>query len=299
MKVEGRSTATRRSYHPSSYTSSDGDSTRSVSNAGRGPRRRRPGPKQEPVQQGARKKGAKAPRGMPPGLPKATYEKMRPVQGRLVARKRRKRETKEELAALYAQFHRRIPPNATSQMMAQEFADKELRVILSQNGVLINDYDISGPPGGKYTEKTKVQKIEAILSMVKKGCLIEPARLAEVQPRQKLSRTAGSRTTYVAAVRSHTSLQHVVDQQLHADSEKVGRECGSADEEDELAPTTPATDVGAEDVTETETDVLTLLSTLASSGDSVSAGSASARPASFSSATHPPVAWDTSTRFGL
>jgi len=81
-------------------------------------------------------------------------------------RKRRKRETKEELATLYAQFFDRIPVGATPEQMAQEFADKELRVILSQNGVLINDYNQAS---GRYTERTKIQKIEAILSVVNMG----------------------------------------------------------------------------------------------------------------------------------
>ena len=259
MKVEGRSSAGRRSYHPSSYSSTGTEETRSLA-AGRGPRRRRPGPKQEALQQGSRSKDA--------GSPKGAIEKQR-SDTKPATRKRRKRETKEELAALYAQFYRRIPKDATAQQMAQEFADKELRVILSQNGVLINDYDSSGGRG-KYTEKTKVQKIEAILSMVKKGSLVPPTKLSEVQPRQKLSRvreptTAGSRS-HVPAGRSHTAVQQVIKQPLHATNDKIAHEVSSADEEDELAPTTPATDVGGEEVTAAETDVLELLSTLASSG---------------------------------
>ena len=56
-------------------------------------------------------------------------------------RKRRRRETKEELAILYAQFYDRIPASANAEQMATEFADKELRVIMSTNGVLINDFN--------------------------------------------------------------------------------------------------------------------------------------------------------------
>lgn len=275
MKVEGRSSTSRRSYHPSSYSSSDGDDAKTNNNVGRGPRRRRPGAKQELPQPGSRKTAA---------APKGTIEKHR-SDTKAAQRKRRKRETKEELAALYGQFYKRIPKDATPQQMAQEFADKELRVILSQNGVLINDYDTSGGRG-KYTEKTKVQKIEAILTLVKKGSLIPPTRLDEVQPRQKLSRTekVASRS-HVPAVRLHTALRQVINQQkqkLHAEDDMIDRECSSADEDNEPAPTTPATDVGAEDVTETETDVLELLSTLASSGSRASAdstdGSSAAAP---------------------
>ena len=71
-------------------------------------------------------------------------------------RKRRRRETKEELASLYTAFYARIPPNPTAEALAAEFADKELRVLVTQNGVLINDYcEITH----KYTEKTKSQKV--------------------------------------------------------------------------------------------------------------------------------------------
>ena len=284
MKVEGRSGTSRRSYHPSSYSSPDGDEARSNNNAGRGPRRRRAGVKQEAPHQGSRKAAP---------APKGTIEKHR-SDTKSAQRKRRKRETKEELAALYGQFYQRIPKDATPQQMAQEFADKELRVILSQNGVLINDYDSNGGRG-KYTEKTKVQKIEAILSMVKKGSLIPPTRLGEVQPRQKLSRTekAGTRS-HVPAVRSHTAFRQVVNQKLHAEDGRIDGDSSSVDGDDEPAPTTPATDVGAEDVTETETDVLALLSTLASSGCRASADSANC-----SSAERPMVWASTNGRGGV
>ena len=72
-------------------------------------------------------------------------------------RKRRRRETKEELASLYSVFYARIPPNPTAEALAAEFADKELRVLVTQNGVLINEYsEITH----KYTEKTKSQKVK-------------------------------------------------------------------------------------------------------------------------------------------
>ena len=70
------------------------------------------------------------------------------------------RETKEELASLYTVFYARIPPNPTAEALAAEFADKELRVLVTQNGVLINDYcEITH----KYTEKTKSQKVSALM----------------------------------------------------------------------------------------------------------------------------------------
>ena len=51
----------------------------------------------------------------------------------------------------------------------KEFADKELRVLMSQNGMMINDVD---PATGRYMEKTKASKILSILSVV--DTLISP-----------------------------------------------------------------------------------------------------------------------------
>ena len=65
--------------------------------------------------------------------------------------------------------------------MANEFADKELRVIVSQNGVLINNYN---EETRKYTEKTKVQKIESVLAMIASGTLINPNTLQQDVTRQ-------------------------------------------------------------------------------------------------------------------
>ena len=252
---------------PPSYQSLQGGELPGNS-PGRGPRRRRTGPKQAPL--AAHQAGSRG--NHKANMKSAAVAKAEPKPA---PRKRRKRETKEELATLYAQFFDRIPVGATPEQMAQEFADKELRVILSQNGVLINDYNQAS---GRYTERTKIQKIEAILSMVNKGCLIPPMRLDEVRPRQKLSRVSSSvgssdpstQQEHIAAVRNN----HVF-QQLH----DAGAEAAAAEEEedeaaedsssDEMAPTTPATDVGDEeqDVTATETDVLALLSSLASNGN--------------------------------
>jgi hypothetical protein len=94
----------------------------------------------------------------------------------VAARKRRRRETKEELAALYALYHARIPKSPTAEAMHGEFADKELRVIVSQNGVVLNDHNEST---GKYTEKTKIRKIETVLAMIASGTLIEPNALQQ------------------------------------------------------------------------------------------------------------------------
>lgn len=52
---------------------------------------------------------------------------------------------------------------------AETFADKELRIILSQNGMMINDIE---PTTGRYMEKTKAGKIHSILSVI--DTLISP-----------------------------------------------------------------------------------------------------------------------------
>jgi hypothetical protein len=82
---------------------------------------------------------------------------------------------------MYTHFCSRLPQDPTVENMAAEFADKELRVIMSQNGVLINEFDAVT---GRYTEKTKLQKIEAVLAMRRKGILAPPTIL---DPCKKLS----------------------------------------------------------------------------------------------------------------
>jgi hypothetical protein len=76
---------------------------------------------------------------------------------------RRKRDDRKQLAIMYAELFKRIPRSPTAKSLANEFADKEIRVLMSQNGMLINDLD---PKSGRYVEKTKLQKIESLLSVI-------------------------------------------------------------------------------------------------------------------------------------
>ena len=80
MKVEGRSSTSRRSNHPLSYSSTDGDDAKTNNTAGRGPRRRRPGAKQEAPQQGSRKTAA-APKGTVNRFQKITFDYCSAVEG--------------------------------------------------------------------------------------------------------------------------------------------------------------------------------------------------------------------------
>ena len=54
-------------------------------------------------------------------------------------------------------------------LAGKEFADKELRVLMSQNGMMINDVS---PETGRYMEKTKASKIQSLLSVL--DTLISP-----------------------------------------------------------------------------------------------------------------------------
>ena len=73
----------------------------------------------------------------------------------------RGRNNKDSLVDLYALLFERVPfDNPTEEALARVFSDKELRVLMGMNKMLINDFD---PKTGKYTEKTKQNKIKVLL----------------------------------------------------------------------------------------------------------------------------------------
>ena len=73
----------------------------------------------------------------------------------------RSRSNKGGLTDLYALLFVRVPfDNPTEEALARVFSDKELRVLMGMNKMLINDFD---PKTGKYTEKTKANKIKVLL----------------------------------------------------------------------------------------------------------------------------------------
>ena len=94
------------------------------------------------------------------------------TQGR---RKQRKRAIKEESVGWYCELYRRIPPAATTAIMAAQFSDQELRVIMNQNQTPINNYDNES---ASYIELTKLQKIEAVLAMQRNSSLHPPSLLS-------------------------------------------------------------------------------------------------------------------------
>eukprot|EP01052_Picozoa_sp_SAG31_P045668 SAG31_NODE_8432_length_1453_cov_1.621861_1_plen_341_part_00 len=118
----------------------------------------------------------------------------------LPGRQRRGRDDRGNLARAYKELYKRIPTNATPEMLAAEFADKELRIIMSQNGMLINNYC---PETGRYSEKTKVQKIEALLSVL--NTLTDPdAILQRVEASGNLGRAPVEKDTAQLARVSET-----------------------------------------------------------------------------------------------
>ena len=52
-----------------------------------------------------------------------------------------RRDDRKQLAIMYGELYARMPAEPTAEALANEFADKEIRVLMSQNGMLINDLD--------------------------------------------------------------------------------------------------------------------------------------------------------------
>ena len=108
---------------------------------------------------------------------KKSMAKQKDSQGRCTVRPRRmkdgelekgtnprSRSDKTSLVDLYGLLYARVPFTQPSDAaLAKEFSDKELRVLMGMNKMLINDFD---PVSGKYTEKTKQSKIRSLLPHV-------------------------------------------------------------------------------------------------------------------------------------
>jgi hypothetical protein len=91
-----------------------------------------------------------------------------------------------DLADIYGLLYARVPFNTpTDVALAREFSDKELRVLMGMNKMLINDYD---PKTGKYTEKTKQNKIRVLLPNI--ANLSHPEDLSPVAKAKRGARSA-------------------------------------------------------------------------------------------------------------
>jgi len=103
---------------------------------------------------------------------KKSMAKQKDATGRCAVRPQRTRGSdgkasrgKEDLTEIYGILYARVPfESATEVALARGFSDKELRVLMGMNKMLINDYN---PETGKYTEKTKANKIKALLPNLK------------------------------------------------------------------------------------------------------------------------------------
>ena len=101
---------------------------------------------------------------MPPREPK---KRKRPVSSPSASTKnpsnkrRGRRVDKQMLAELYAILYTRIPRPIQEATLSKEFSDKELRVLMKHNGMLINDYD---QKSGSYQEKTKTTKCKILVA---------------------------------------------------------------------------------------------------------------------------------------
>jgi hypothetical protein len=79
---------------------------------------------------------------------------------------------KQMLAELYAILYNRIPRPINEATLAKEFSDKELRVLMKHNGMLINDYN---PNSSSYNEKTKTAKCKILVDAA--PTMIVPTRM--------------------------------------------------------------------------------------------------------------------------
>ena len=78
-------------------------------------------------------------------------------------RRRRRREDRHTISVLYGQLHARVPENPTEESLGAEFSDKELRVLMRENGLMINTFS---PIDCRYVEKTKHEKISMLLRII-------------------------------------------------------------------------------------------------------------------------------------
>ena len=96
-------------------------------------------------------------------------------------KRRRRRADKATQADLYAALHARLPHSKTEEALSKQFSDKELRVLMKHNGMLINNYD---QRTCSYIELTKAEKCRRIVAAV--PTMIVPKRDADSMPRPPL-----------------------------------------------------------------------------------------------------------------
>jgi hypothetical protein len=114
---------------------------------------------------------------MPVAKPQGAVRKSR-------KRSRRSRTDSIDIVDQYEALYNRVSSHTRAETINQSFSDKELRILMGQNKLLINNFD---PATGKYTEKTKLQKAETLLTII--GEMVEPAELRVALPKPQRSST--------------------------------------------------------------------------------------------------------------
>ena len=114
---------------------------------------------------------------MPSAKPQVAVRKSR-------KRSRRSRTDCTDIVETYESLYNRVVSHTRAETINASFSDKELRIIMGQNKLLINNFD---PATGKYTEKTKLQKAETLLTII--GELVEPSDLRDTVPKPQRSST--------------------------------------------------------------------------------------------------------------
>ena len=111
-----------------------------------------------------------------------------PKGGARRARKRSRRSRTDSLDIVdqYEGLYHRVLSHSTAETINASFSDKELRILMGQNKLLINNFD---PATGKYTEKTKLQKSETLLTILHELVEPEDLRIALPKPQRQSSRT--------------------------------------------------------------------------------------------------------------
>ena len=104
------------------------------------------------------------------------------VRGRNLGKDSRTRRSRRDTAALwpiYAEIYRQLAVvDATEESLQGNFTDKELRVVMGQNNMMIISFNENTK---KYVEKTKQDKIHELIPMINRKLLVLPEAINETK----------------------------------------------------------------------------------------------------------------------
>jgi hypothetical protein len=185
------------------------------------------GPSSAPVAPLTGRSGSPSPNSSSGSSLKRSTSKLTAATGRCTVRRAKdaapgsrtpRNQTAQRDTELYATLYARVPfHDPTMEVLAGTFSDKELRVLMSMNKMLINDYNAKT---GKYTEKTKTNKIRCLLP--KLNALAHPANLPDRSPKRKDSAGGtGARSVSLAARASSSGGTDAAKPRLHPDTTRT------------------------------------------------------------------------------